>query len=238
VKPFEQIRYPGADALAKAAATGCLEQARAAKNIGKPFHAALSGGRIAELFFDALVAQCASEGISLAHVHFFWADERCVPPESIESNFRKARERLFEPLRIPASSIHRVKGELEPCLAAVQAEQEIRRVVADQVEGQPRLDFIQLGMGEDGHVASLFPDESESEREGRAVYRVVKNSPKPPPVRVTLGYPAIVAAKAVWVLVSGNGKKEALHNALELSGRTPLGRVLALRKATRILSAE
>ena len=100
----------------------------------------------------------------------------------------------------------------------------------------PVLDLVLLGMGEDGHVASLFPGEPETVMASKEVYRAVTNSPKPPPNRVTLGYPAIAAAQHVWVLVSGAGKERALRESLEPSGRTPLARVLRLRRQTTLFA--
>jgi 6-phosphogluconolactonase len=94
--------------------------------------------------------------------------------------------------------------------------------------------MIFLGMGEDGHIASLFPGEMETAGSENAVYRAVKNSPKPPPNRVTLGYAAIAAAWRVWVLVSGARKEAALHESLDGHGLTPLGRVAQFRTQTRI----
>ena len=82
-------------------------------------------------------------------------------------------------------------------------------------------------MGKDGHVASLFPGAAEAEFR-KAVYRAVKNSPKPPPNRVTLGYAALAAAKQVWVLISGTGKEKALRESLDFSGKTPLAKVIQL----------
>ena len=90
-------------------------------------------------------------------------------------------------------------------------------------------------MGEDGHVASLFPREASELRESRAVYRSVIG-PKPPPNRVTLGYAAIVAARKVWMLASGAGKEIALRESLSATGTTPFGRVIQLRSRTNIFT--
>ena len=91
-------------------------------------------------------------------------------------------------------------------------------------------------MGEDGHVASLFPGEREADGASPAVFRAVMNSPKPPPNRVTLGYAAIAAAKQVWVLTSGAGKEAALRESLSPTGRTPLARVLRARSDARVFT--
>jgi 6-phosphogluconolactonase len=95
--------------------------------------------------------------------------------------------------------------------------------------------LVFLGLGENGHVASLFPEESESEMADPAVYRAVV-AVKPPPRRITLGYAALAAARQVWVLASGAGKEDALRDSLAPNGRTPLARVLQRRAQTRIFT--
>jgi len=236
VKSFELIRFNSADELASAVATEWLAEITAASQSGRPHHVALSGGRIAQKLFACAAEQAKASAVAFGLVHFFWADERCVPSGDMESNFRLAQELLLAPLGIPANQIHRVPGENPPEIAAAKAEEQIRRLVPLNNAGQPVLNLVLLGMGEDGHVASLFPGEPEQLRAGEAVYRAVKNSPKPPPNRVTLGYPAIAAADKVWVLVSGAGKESALRHSLELSGRTPLAQVLKLRRQTKIFT--
>jgi len=242
MKNFELISFATGDELARTVAGKWLDEIEAAKRTGKSYCVALSGGRIAQKFFAAVVEQAKARKIGdgdtpsfPGNVHFFWADERCVPPTNPESNFRLANERLFVPLKIPDSQIHRIHGELPPEAAAAQAARELCRV-AGKDAGAPRLDLVLLGMGEDGHVASLFPGEMEDASSGPAVYRAVKNSPKPPPNRVTLGYAAIMAAQQVWVLVSGAGKKAALRESLSANGRTPLARVTQIRTQTQIFS--
>jgi 6-phosphogluconolactonase len=236
MKRFELISFESADALARAAADAWLAEVEAAKIAGREHCVALSGGRIAEAFFARSAERAGALGLDLSHAHFFWADERCVPPEDAQSNFRLAFDLLLAPLRVPQHCVHRIRGELPPDEAAAEARREICRIAPLLESGQPSLDLVMLGMGEDGHVASLFPAEPDEIKSSRAVYRAVRNSPKPPPNRITLGYAAIVAARRVWVLVSGAGKEEALRQSLDLSGRTSLGRVLALRPHTKIFS--
>jgi 6-phosphogluconolactonase len=199
-----------------------------------PFTVALSGGRITEAFFREVVRQSGASSTAFAKVHFFWADERCVPPTDTQSNFKLADELLLQPLGIPMERIHRLRGEDEPLTAAHAAEAELRTACRDAQDGQPVLDLVFLGMGEDGHVASLFPREPEAMTRDAAVYRAVFNSPKPPPTRLTLGYRALAAAREVWVLASGKGKEAALLASLEDGGRTPLGRVIGMRQRTRV----
>jgi 6-phosphogluconolactonase len=243
VNNFELISFANADELARAVASAWLDEIAAANRAGKRHCVALSGGRIAQKFFTSVVEQTKARKIgggdtpSLpGNVHFFWADERCVPPDDAESNFAIARKFLFAPLKIADAQIHRIRGEDPPEAAAKAAATEISRIAPVNETGQPVLDLIFLGMGEDGHVASLFPGESEIAAASKAVYRAVKNSPKPPPNRVTLGYAAMAAARRVWVLVSGADKKTILHESLFCKNRTPLTQVTQFRTQTKIFS--
>src|SRR5205809_939196 len=148
---------------------------------------ALSGGRIAKTFYDAIVQIVRSESRHVDHIHFFFADERCVPPTDPESNFLTARQSLFDPLHIRTEQIHRIHGETDDTYAAQEAEAELCRIAPLASTGQPILDLVILGMGEDGHTASLFPGESDTLVDDSAVYRAV-TAVKPPPRRITLGY--------------------------------------------------
>jgi 6-phosphogluconolactonase len=111
----------------------------------------------------------------------------------------------------------------------------LRAWAPPDAEGRPALDLVLLGMGEDGHVASLFPDAAPEVVRSQAFYLPVVG-PKPPPRRLSLSYRAIAAARQVWVLASGPGKEEALRESLSPQGRTPLGRVLQSRPRTLILT--
>jgi 6-phosphogluconolactonase len=199
-------------------------------------HVALSGGRIARLFLLA-VADLARENAPfvrrLRDTHFFWADERCVPPDHSESNFRLAQEALFERLSIPSDCIHRLQGELEPGLAVSAANSEVVRTVPLNPAGLPVFDLVFLGMGEDGHIASLFPDGPALTATSVSPYATVIG-PKPPNPRITLTYPILAAAREAWVLISGDRKESILHNSLEDKAFTPLNRLLHLRKASSL----
>jgi 6-phosphogluconolactonase len=221
--------------LAAMVADAWLKEIERANRGGHSHHVALSGGRIVQPLFASVVEQSTRLKISFGHVHFFWADERCVPPTDSESNFRVAQELLLGPLRISEMHIHRVPGETSPEQAAALSETELRRIVSVGESGQPELDLIFLGMGEDGHVASLFPGDTGSDDNGR-VYRAVLNSPKPPPERVTLTYSILAAAKEVWVVASGKGKEGALQRSLSSGLLTPLGRVMGLRNHTKLFT--
>ncbi|MEW6301865.1 MAG: 6-phosphogluconolactonase [Verrucomicrobiota bacterium] len=200
----------------------------------RPYCAALSGGRIAMDFFEALADAAQSHRPVLEPVHFFWGDERCVPPDSPESNFKAAHQLFLQPLEIPEARIHRLRGEDPPGQAAQAAEAALR-AIATTSAGQPVFDLVFLGMGEDGHVASLFPGESPETMRAPDVYRAV-TAVKPPPRRITLGYATIATARQVWVLASGKGKEKALRESLSPAGKTPLARVIRSREQTLVFA--
>src|SRR5262249_49725561 len=157
----------------RSAASAWLDLVESTSRKGTAHHVALSGGRISRNFFSDVVAQARARKISFGRVHFFWADERCLPPDDAESNYRLARELLFEPLNVSADCIHRIRGEDPPDAAARAAATELSDRVSKNNSGQPALDLIFLGLGEDGHVASLFPDEPETFVTDPAVYRAI-----------------------------------------------------------------
>jgi 6-phosphogluconolactonase len=225
------LQFPNAAALAAAAAgdwLGLLE------NSSGPHLAAISGGRIARDFFAAVAKQAGKSGARLREVHFFWADERCVPPTHPDSNFLLANETLLRPLAITPDKIHRLKGELPPLAAVAEANADIRRVAATNDDDLPILDIVFLGLGEDGHVASLMPNAPAAVLSSREPYAHVPNSPKPPPNRISLTYPMLAAARQVWMLASGAGKEEAMRESLRPTGQTPFARVLRERAETRV----
>lgn len=220
-------------ALARAAAADWLAVLR---NHSGPYFAAFSGGGIAKPFFAAIAELAGTSGVSLQNVHFFWADERFVPPDDSESNFRVANENLFQPLRIAAGKIHRLKGELPPQAAVAEANAEISRILPKNPDGIPIFDLVFLGIGPDGHTASLMPNAKPEVLECREPYVHVDNSPKPPPDRISLTYPVLAAAKDVWTLVTGQGKSQAFSESLRPDGKTPFARVLQSRAQTCIYS--
>lgn len=235
---FEVRTYPDDAALARDAAGRWLErlERRAKTASGEPYSVALSGGRIARNFFAEIAKQATGRGELFKGVHFFWADERCVPPTDPESNYGIAKELLFNPLKMPEAQVHRLRGEENESLALREAVGNIETWVRGKTaKGQPIFDMIFLGMGEDGHVASLFPGELESAINDPAIYRAV-TAVKPPPRRMTLGYGVINAAREVWVIAAGAGKEGALKESVSPAGKTPLARVLRARERTSILT--
>lgn len=227
MKNCELLSFSSADDLARAAASAWLDEIEAAARAGHTHCVALSGGRITQKFLAATVAQAKARKTSFDCVHFFWADERCVPPDDPESNFKMANDLLFAPLAIASEKIHRLRGEDPPPAAVKMAEAELGRIASKNHQQQPVLDLVFLGMGEDGHIASLFPNASANIMDIAVPFLVVENSPKPPPIRLSLSYQAIIAAKNIWILISGDEKAAALRESLSSTGQTPLARVMA-----------
>ena len=192
-------------ALAAAAADAiALGLARGLEALGRA-SIGLSGGRTPAPAYRALAAEPVRSRVDWGRVRFYFADERAVPPGDPESNFRLARETLIDPLGIPPRNVHRMKGEY-PDLEAAAIEYEAH------LDGP--IDVLVLGLGEDGHVASLFPGSSWLSETKRRV-AVVTDSPKPPPRRLTLTPRVLSEARQVLVLVTGNAKAAAVARALE-----------------------
>ena len=234
MKIFEIKSFPSDKKLADAVAQDWITLLQTAP---RPHLVALSGGGIAEPFFKSIAKLAKKNRDLLDGVHFFWADERCVKPTDLESNFLAAEQSLFKPLKIPPEQIHRVRGELLPSKAVAQAIAELRQTATKKTGTIPVLDLIFLGLGQNGHTASLMPNATAAVSKSRQPYVHVANSPKPPPNRITLSYPVMAAAKEVWMLAAGKGKEDALQESIKPKGRTPFARVLESRPFTRIYSS-
>jgi 6-phosphogluconolactonase len=162
---------------------------------------ALAGGTTPRRVHEALAART---DVPWPKIHFYFGDERCVAPDHPDSNYRMAKESLFDRVALSPSQIHRPAAELADRDAAARAYEALLPA---------RLDLIILGIGEDGHTASLFPGSPAlNERERRYIPVV---GPKPPPERLTLTPPALETAGALLMLATGAGKAEAVARALE-----------------------
>lgn len=177
---------------------------------------ALSGGSTPVRMHELLAG---IDGIDWSQVHVFWGDERTVPPDHDESNFRMARETLLDRVEIPSQNIHRMRGEIDPEQAANEYEQELREVFGTGRTEVPRFDIVVLGMGADGHTASLFPGTSAlTERDRLAVANEV---PQLDTVRITLTFPVLNAARQVLFLVAGADKADPARQAIVQDGDVP-----------------
>jgi 6-phosphogluconolactonase len=175
----------------------------------------LSGGRTPGELFRVL-ATAHREDIPWASVHFFWADERAVPPSHPDSNFGLATRDLLDSLEVPPEHVHRMPADREPLdESARRYEAEIRAFFADEVRsGRPTFDLVLLGVGDDGHTASLFPGAPAVEEPSRWV--TVEPSPRLPPrvPRMTLTLPALARAAEAAFLVTGAEKRAVMERVL------------------------
>ena len=206
---MNEIRiYPDTDHLARAAAEGFVALAAEAVAARGQFSVALAGGSTPR----AAYALLAAEEVDWSRVHVFWGDERCVPPDHPDSNYRLAREALLDHVSLPAGNVHRMRGEMEPEAAAQAYAAELRAFFGTQ---WPSFDLVLLGMGNDGHIASLFPGSAALRETARPVVAVTVEYQDRPAHRVTLTLPAINAARQVLFLVTGAAKAETLWAVLE-----------------------
>ena len=231
---YDLATFPDAAALATAVASELTARLRHPGPTGSRLAVALPGGRIAVPLFDALRSHLETDTGWRDAVHWFWADERLVPHDDPQSNYRLARLHLLDPLKVPADRRHPVPCARDPVAAARQVDEELRQTLGVGQPDVPVLHLVLLGMGEDGHIASLFPGVPVEVPRPHAAFAGVRGAPKPPPNRVTLTWEALAAAQTVWVLVSGPGKGAALERALKGDAKVPLGRLLQLRSGTRL----
>ena len=174
------------------------------------FTFALSGGTTPRKLYALLATEPYCSQIDWGRVEIFWSDERCVPPDDAESNYHLAHEVMLSKLPLSANQIHRMPAdEADRAAAAEKHSQEMQRVFG---EALPRFDLIQLGMGPEGHTASLFPHQP-SLHEQRLVLSVTV--PKPPPPRLTFTPPVLNAARHILFLVTGGEKADAIQAVLE-----------------------
>jgi 6-phosphogluconolactonase len=181
----------------------------------------LTGGGIAAKMYAALREAPVRDAVDWSHVHFWWGDERFVAAASPDRNERQAREALLDHIPVDKSLVHAMPASDgpdgdDPEAAAERYAAELASAARPGTARLPHFDVVLLGVGEDGHVASVFP-EHPVVYETRPV-SAVRGSPKPPPVRITLTLPALCTAEEVWLLAAGPGKADAVAMALAGGG--------------------
>lgn len=202
---------PDLAALSRRSAELFLIAAAAAIAKKGRFAVAISGGATPRLLYQLLASTEFRGRLAWEKLHIFWADERCVPPTAPESNYGAAYEILLSRVPLPAVNIHRIQGELPPVQAADAYEEELRRFFGE--ERLPVFDLILLGVGADGHTASLFPETLQAMASGRLaapVYVARLNSH-----RVTLTLPVINSARRVLFLAAGKEKAPVVREIVE-----------------------
>ena len=201
-------------ALARRAADYVVRIADDAIAARGQFIIGLPGGSTPRALFKRLASPAWASRVDWGRVLVFWGDERCVQPDHAESNFGLARETLLDRVPLPSQHVHRIVGELPPADAARRYEAELHAFFAasDPATPQPRFDLLLLGMGDDGHTASLFPGTTALRETAR--WAVENYVPRLDSWRVTLTIPAINAAAHILFLVSGAAKAETLRAVL------------------------
>ncbi len=201
-------------AWAQAVAEFVLEVGKEAVRTNGRFLIALSGGTTPETLYRALTSPAFADRFDWSRTIFFFSDERCVPPDDPRSNYALAKKILFTPLNIMPSQVYRMAGESsDPQAAAFEYEQQLRLATKTSLSAQPSLDLVLLGLGEDGHTASLFPGASILRDRQRVI--AATQSPKDPPNRMTMTLAAINRASVILFLVTGAGKAGVVRAILD-----------------------
>jgi len=198
--------------VVRAAADEIVEAAMAAVVARGRFVIALSGGSTPRALYQLLATPAYAGGIPWPRTQIFWGDERCVPPDHADSNYRMAREALLDRVPLPVEQIHRIRGEDDPSAAAAAYEQDLRAMFPDG-EDAPTFDCLLLGVGHNGHTASLFPG-SPLIRERRA-WVAAEFVAEVNMWRVTLTPPVLNAAARTLILVAGAEKAAVVRQILE-----------------------
>lgn len=198
--------------VARAAALAFAEAAHKTVKARGAFHVALSGGSTPKLMY----AELRGLNVPWGQVHIYFSDERTVGPDSEQSNYHTAKVGLLDHVNIPAAQVHRMEGERDPAQAA-----------ADYAALLPaQLDVVLLGMGDDGHTASLFPNTAGLDKGGRVIANEV---PQQATWRISFTFKEINAARERWLLVTGAGKAPVLAQIERGEGHYPVMRVNAPR---------
>jgi len=217
IAPVSPVIVPGPAELAESAASWTAERITSAVGERGACYLALAGGETPRGCYERLARPPYRDALPWPSVFVCWSDERQVPLDDPSSNYAMAKAALLDHVRIPPEQVFPLVGDPTPAL---------RRIPAD-AGGRPRFDLIHLGMGEDGHTASLFPGSPVLE-EVRAPVAHVHDAPKPPPERLTLTLPVLNAARAALFMVQGGSKREALARVLRRDPALPASHVQPL----------
>ncbi len=204
---FEHEVFPTLERLAEAAAEAVEGELARALERSESASLVLAGGSTPRVLYRLLAGAERRGRIAWQQVDLYFGDERCVAPIDVASNYRMAHETLIGPLGLASERVHRIRGELGPEPAADDYEARLR----ERLGARPRFDVVLLGMGGDGHTASLFPGTAALDEDERLA--VASRAPVEPRERVTLTFPALNAARRVLFLVAGSEKAPAVRRA-------------------------
>lgn len=227
VPPPAVVVHADAGVLAEAVAARLIVRVLDAQAARGTADVVLTGGRVAAAVYRAVLANPARDAVDWSRVDLWWGDERFLPAGDPDRNETQARAALLDSLPLDPARVHPMPPSdgpdgADPAVAAARYAAELAR--HSPVGGAlPRFDVVLLGVGEDGHVASVFPGHPSSAETGPVC--AVRDSPKPPPVRTTLTIPAIDTADEVWLIAAGPDKAEAVGTALSGPALLPAARV-------------
>jgi 6-phosphogluconolactonase len=210
----EYCVLPDAAALAVRAAEQFTKAAEAAAVQRGQARIAISGGSTPKAAFQLLAdpSQPWRDRMPWDKLNLYWVDERCVPPGDAESNYHMTREALLDHVPLKPEQVHRMEGELEPVVAAAKYESMLRNTFRLEGAESPRFDLVALGMGPDGHTASLFPHTEAIHEMGRLV--TANHVPQKDTWRITLTWPVINNADSVFFMIGGADKAEVLREVV------------------------
>ena len=228
----EILVHAGPAEVAEALATRLMARLVEIQRHQRTPQLALTGGRIATKAYERLAAEGANSAVDWSRVELWWGDERFVPADDADRNAKQALDLLAEPLRLNRELVH----EMPASDAGLDLDRAAEAYAADL--GSTAFDVCLLGMGPDGHVASIFPEHPSSYADGRVI--AVRSSPKPPPERISLTLPVINSSREVWFVVSGADKAAAAKMALLGAGpvQVPAGGVSAADRTLWLLDRD
>ena len=208
--------------FAQDSASYILERGRAAIAERGLFRLGLAGGNTPRAVYAAMAAQGGAD-FPWAKVQITFGDERCVPPDDKDSNYLMAKESLLSVVPIPEGNVFRMRGEIEPAAAAAEYEAQLAAVASRLGEPRYAHDLLLLGLGPDGHTASLFPGSVALEENERNI--IPATGPKPPPQRLTMTFPLINASREIAFLVNEAAKKQVIEEVQAGDARHPAARI-------------
>ena len=213
--PRQILGFADAEGVAQYAAHEFARRARAAIEASGSFRVALAGGSTPRRTYELLAAPPLADQVDWEATHIFFGDERSVPPDHADSNYKTAYKTLLSRVKIPEAQIHRMEGERADLDQAATLYETVMGEAFDLTveSGPPRFDLVMLGMGADGHTASLFP-QTRALDEARS-WVVANDVPQKQTRRITMTAPVLNAARCVMFTIAGEDKAESLHAVLE-----------------------
>ena len=218
------VVHPDADVLAEAAAARLLTRVLDLQSVHSPVHVVLTGGTVGIKMLAAVATNPVRDAVDWSGVHLWWGDERFLPDGDADRNETQARRALLDHLSaLPPENVHAMPAADGTLTVEAAAERYAAELASFAAEGEaaPVFDVTLLGMGPDAHVASLFPGHPALEVTGAPTVGV-RNSPKPPPERVSLTFETIQASREVWIVAAGAEKAQAVTDGLAGSADAPV----------------